>query len=71
MFRLSNKVVQVNFTDKTEIILSSQTKIVTYVSKHRERTTYSLSAAMQSSDLEMVKRLKYTKDILTHMLNSN
>jgi polo-like kinase 1 len=23
MFRLSNKIVQVNFTDKTEIILSS------------------------------------------------
>jgi len=26
---------------------------------------------MESSNLEMVKRLKYTKDILTHMLNQN
>jgi|LauGreDrversion4_2_1035121.scaffolds.fasta_scaffold771482_1 hypothetical protein len=26
---------------------------------------------MESSNLEMVKRLKYTKDILTHMLNAN
>jgi hypothetical protein len=26
---------------------------------------------MESANLEMVKRLKYTKDILTHMLNSN
>jgi hypothetical protein len=26
---------------------------------------------MESTNLEMVKRLKYTKDILTHMLNAN
>jgi hypothetical protein len=26
---------------------------------------------MESANLEMVKRLKYTKDILTHMLNNN
>ena len=26
---------------------------------------------MESANLEMVKRLKYTKDILTHMLNTN
>ena len=26
---------------------------------------------MESSNTEMVKRLKYTKDILTHMLNAN
>lgn len=31
MFRLSNKIVQVNFTDKTEIILSSEQKLVTYI----------------------------------------
>ena len=71
MFRLSNKVVQVNFQDHTEIMLSSETKIVTYVNKKGERSTYALSSAMDSANLEMVKRLKYTKDILTHMLNSN
>lgn len=69
MFRLSNKVVQVNFQDHTEIMLSSETKIVTYVNKRGERTTYPLNSAMDSANLEMVKRLKYTKDILTHMLN--
>jgi len=71
MFRLSNKVVQVNFQDHTEIMLSSETKIVTYVNKRGERNTYPLNSAMESSNLEMVKRLKYTKDILTHMLNQN
>lgn len=71
MFRLSNKIVQVNFQDHTEIILSSESKVVTYVNKKGERLTYPLSTAMESSNMEMAKRLKYTKDILTHMLNNN
>lgn len=52
-------------------MLSSETKVVTYVNKKGERSTYPLSNAMESNNLEMVKRLKYTKDILTHMLNTN
>ena len=71
MFRLSNKIVQVNFQDHTEILLSSESKLVMYVNKRGERQSYPLSSAMESSNLEMVKRLKYTKDILTHMLNAN
>ena len=60
-----------NFQDHTEIMLSSETKVVTYVNKRGERSTYPLNSAMESANLEMVKRLKYTKDILTHMLNQN
>lgn len=60
-----------NFQDHTEIMLSSETKVVTYVNKRGDRSTYQLSSAMESANLEMVKRLKYTKDILTHMLNQN
>lgn len=71
MFRLSNKIVQVNFQDHTEIILSSESKVVTYVNKKGDRLTYPLSTAMESSNMEMAKRLKYTKDILTHMLQNN
>lgn len=71
MFRLSNKIVQVNFTDKTEIILSSENKMVTYVNKKGERSNYPLASALESSNTEMAKRLKYTKEILTHMLNTN
>lgn len=52
-------------------MLSSETKVVTYVNKKGERSTYPLNSAMESANLEMVKRLKYTKDILTHMLNAN
>jgi len=42
MFRLNNKIVQVNFTDKTEIILSSEQKLVTYVGKKRRKKSISI-----------------------------
>jgi len=71
MFRLSNKIVQVNFQDKTEIILNSETKEVTYVNKKGERQTYALSAALEMTNPEMSKRLRYTKDILTHIISGN
>ena len=71
IFRLSNKIVQVCFQDKTEIILSSESRVVTYCNKKGERMTYPLSTALEMSNYEMTKRLKYTKDILTHMLTMN
>ena len=68
LFRLSNKIVQVNFTDKTEVILSSEHKMLTYVNKKAERSNYPLATAVESSNTEMTKRLKYTKEILAHMV---
>jgi polo-like kinase 1 len=41
------------------------------VNKKEERTTYPLTSALESNNNEMTKRLKYTKDILTHMLTIN
>lgn len=38
MFRLSNKIVQVDFTDKTVIILSSEQKLVTYINAKGEKS---------------------------------
>ena len=67
LFRLSNKIVQICFLDSTEIILKGESKMVTYINKKNEKLNYPLS----TDNKEMTKRLKYTKDILTHMLNSN
>ena len=64
MFRLSNKIVQVNFTDRTEIILSSEQKLVTYINLKGERSEYPLATALDSKNADMAKRLKYTKEIL-------
>ena len=68
LFRLTNKIVQVNFQDHTEIILSSESKTVTYVNKVGERSNYALATALESTNAEMSKRLKYTKDILSQMV---
>eukprot|EP00357_Protocruzia_adherens_P032235 CAMPEP_0115018538 /NCGR_PEP_ID=MMETSP0216-20121206/28876_1 /TAXON_ID=223996 /ORGANISM="Protocruzia adherens, Strain Boccale" /LENGTH=581 /DNA_ID=CAMNT_0002389773 /DNA_START=88 /DNA_END=1830 /DNA_ORIENTATION=- len=56
MFRLSNKIVQVNFQDHTEIILSSESRLVTYVNKKGERSTHPLNSAIDSPHQEMSKR---------------
>jgi len=45
--------------------------MVTYVNKKGQRKTYRLSQAIDSGDMEMYKRLKYTKDIMTQMLSNN
>lgn len=70
LLRLSNKIVQVVFQDNTEIILSSESKKVTYVNKKGERIKSDLSLALESDNSDMNKRLKYTKEILTYMLNN-
>lgn len=71
MFRLSNKLVQVDFQDRTQIILSSADRVVTYVNKKGQKTQYPLSTALESGNEEMAKRLRYTKEILARALNVN
>ncbi len=48
LFRLSNCVVQVRFLDKTEILLDSKKKVVTYVNKQAQRLLFPLHLALDS-----------------------
>ena len=68
IFRLSNKVVQVCFQDKTEMILCSTTKQVAYVCKSGDVTVSPLKAAAENKNSDLAKRLKYTKEILTQLI---
>jgi polo-like kinase 1 len=70
IFRLSNKVVQVHFQDKSELMLCSSNKQAVYINKKSEINVYPLATAMESPNKEMSKRLKYTKEILTTMLQN-
>mmetsp|Transcript_21031 Transcript_21031/g.18658 ORF Transcript_21031/g.18658 Transcript_21031/m.18658 type:complete len:300 (+) Transcript_21031:809-1708(+) len=70
IFRMSNKLVQVIFFDNTEIILHSENRAVTYVNKKGERLYYSLESSIESNNQEMTKRLNYTRQVLTHMLQN-
>ncbi len=61
LFRLSNKVVQVIFEDKSELVMSSLSKKVSYLNKLGERTLYPLATALDSGNMEMIKRLNYSR----------
>lgn len=41
------------------------------MNKKGERSHYPLADAMSSSNSDMTKRLRYTKEILTHLLKNN
>ena len=69
LFRFADKTVQVSFQDQTEVIISNETKNLTYVNKRKERATMSVNKALENSDPEMSKRIKYTRDILNYMMN--
>ena len=68
VFRMSNKLVQVWFRDSSELIMSSEKKHVTFISKEKEVFACSLAAAMECGNKQMIKRLKYSKEILASML---
>eukprot|EP00929_Paragymnodinium_shiwhaense_P085707 TRINITY_DN4612_c0_g1_i1.p1 TRINITY_DN4612_c0_g1~~TRINITY_DN4612_c0_g1_i1.p1 ORF type:complete len:931 (+),score=189.66 TRINITY_DN4612_c0_g1_i1:75-2867(+) len=70
LFQLSNKVVQVMFFDKTEAVLSSKSHTVAYVDKKGELLGYPLSSALDVPNVELSKRLRYTRDILANLLGA-
>ena len=69
IFRLSNKTIQVGFKDHTEIILYNDT--VNYRNKKGEVNIFKIEDALSSSNFEMNKRIKYTQNILSKMININ
>jgi polo-like kinase 1 len=53
----------------SEVILSSEAKIVTYVTKNNERSEHTLNEVLSTGRSDIAKRLKYTKDILYRLIN--
>eukprot|EP00238_Polyblepharides_amylifera_P011958 CAMPEP_0196597372 /NCGR_PEP_ID=MMETSP1081-20130531/90999_1 /TAXON_ID=36882 /ORGANISM="Pyramimonas amylifera, Strain CCMP720" /LENGTH=198 /DNA_ID=CAMNT_0041922743 /DNA_START=132 /DNA_END=728 /DNA_ORIENTATION=+ len=68
IFRLSNKTIQVHFNDSTEIVLSSESRTVTYVNKDLQRFVHALSNLPNTT--ELVQRLQYTKSVLLKLISS-
>ena len=64
-FRLSNKVVQVRFLDKSELLLCSKSKHIVYINKIGEYVVSPINTAMETGGIDMTKRLRYTKEILS------
>ena len=71
IFRFSNKAVQVCFKDKTEIFIHIINENVTYTNKTGEKIVYPLYNALNSTNYEMNKRVKYAMNVLTYMIKEN
>ena len=71
IFRFSNKIIQTIFKDKTQIIIHGLINKVTYINKKEEKFVYPLNKVFESNNYEMIRRVKYIKEILEHMVNLN
>lgn len=69
LFRLSNKTVQVVFFDQSEILLSSEARVVSFVNKDGQRSSHTLDSVFRNGRTDIAKRLKYTKDIMSRLIN--
>ena len=69
IFRFSNKTIQVIFKDHTEIILFND--MVSYKDKNKNIKIFKIEEAINSSNFEMNKRIKYVQNIFTKIINTN
>lgn len=71
VFRLSNKIIQANFYDNTELIINPETHEVSYIDRKGERIICPSCAAMKSQNAEIIKKLQHTKHILQQLTSIN
>jgi polo-like kinase 1 len=70
IFRTSNKFIQVYFNDQTELLFASGTRNVSFLNKKHELVSCPISVAIETANNEMIKRLKYSKEVLLKELKS-
>jgi polo-like kinase 1 len=58
--------LQVNFTDETKVVLSSEGRMVTYIDKQGGVSVHKLDEIFANSSL--LNRIKYTRDILSGLI---
>eukprot|EP00668_Euglena_longa_P035297 GGOE01045343.1.p1 GENE.GGOE01045343.1~~GGOE01045343.1.p1 ORF type:complete len:684 (-),score=123.38 GGOE01045343.1:469-2520(-) len=68
VFRLSNKCFQVSFFDGTDILLSSEAKMVTYTDRAGQSRTFALEMG-RIPQPEIAERLEYTQKILYQIMH--
>ena len=59
------------FLDNTEVILSSEARIITFADKSGNRRTYAVGEIVKEPRSDITKRLKYTKDILRQLISGS
>ena len=70
IFRLSNRNVHVIFHDKTEILVQGAKKSVVFL-ENNTQSNYLAKLVPESGNQELIKRMRFIKEILTGMVNPN
>ena len=71
LFRLSNGTIQVLFYDLTEVLISSEGKLVTFVDKDKNRFVLSIAEIANKQHGDVSRRLKYAKEILSQLISAS
>jgi len=69
LFRLSNGTVQVLFYDSTEVLISSEGRLITFVDKEKNRFAHSIAEIANKQNSDVSRRLKYCKEILNQLIS--
>lgn len=75
LLRLNNKMIQVIFLDKSELILGSDSGSVNFITSKGDVRSTTISSDMksysslESSDPSLYKRLNYAKEMLMNLIN--
>ena len=68
IFRLSSRSIQVNFTDHSELTLNCDLNVVTFSNRKGDKIKLALPKAIHSNNADILRRLKYSRDALRHMM---
>lgn len=71
LFRLSNGSVQVLFYDMTEVLISSEGNLITFVDKEKNRFVHSIAEIANKQHGDVSRRLKYAKEILSQLISAS
>uniref|UniRef100_M4BT72 Serine/threonine-protein kinase PLK n=1 Tax=Hyaloperonospora arabidopsidis (strain Emoy2) TaxID=559515 RepID=M4BT72_HYAAE len=70
LFQLSNRTIQLNFFDKSKLMLSANACVATYLNRDGDLAVFpSATAILTSERPDLGKRLRYAKDMLQQMLD--
>ncbi|OMJ83722.1 hypothetical protein SteCoe_15264 [Stentor coeruleus] len=67
IFRLSNRSVHIVFHDKVELLIQGQSKSIVFL-ENNVQSSYSATQIAESGNQELIKRMRFTKEILTGMV---
>ncbi|CAM9245204.1 unnamed protein product, partial [Phaeothamnion confervicola] len=67
LFRLSDRTVQVVFFDSTQLLLTQEARVVTYVDRGGGRETMHLDAVFVRGRGDVAKRLRYSRDMMSQL----